>query len=115
MQFVLAGFTHDREFRVFAFERIREDHVRTQWTVRADLALVRRYGIHIQELPLLCRSLLDRIQDGDEMRTLTFTEEEMRACANQRSLAREEAAKKKKPPHRPSGENAGAAWRGQHP
>jgi hypothetical protein len=42
---------------------------------------------------------------------LTFTEEEMRICANERTAARDLAASKRKP-HRPPVENAGAAWRG---
>jgi len=114
MQFTLIGFTQDLGFRVFAFERTGEDRTRTKCTVKADLALIRRYGIQIQELPLLCRSLLDRCEEGREIQSLTFTEDEMRACANERALAREGAlARKRKPPHRPVGENVGAAWRGQ--
>ena len=45
MSFVLTGFTHDRGFRVFAFDHIGTDRVRTQCIVRADLALIRHYGI----------------------------------------------------------------------
>ncbi len=60
MQFVLVGFTHDMGFRVFAFECMGEDRTWTKCSVRADLALTRRYGIPVQELPLLCRSVLDR-------------------------------------------------------
>src|ERR1700674_5358916 len=75
MQFILTGFTQDTGFRVFAFERVGED--RTKYTVRADLALVLRYGIRLQELPLLCRSLLERRDNGEETSALTFTEDEM--------------------------------------
>jgi hypothetical protein len=39
----------------------------------------------------------------------------MRACASDRAAARDAAASKRKPPHRPAGENLGAAWRGQQP
>ena len=116
MQFILIGFTQDMGFRVFSFERTGDDRLRTKCTVRADLALIRRYGIQIQELPLLCRGLLDRCEEGREIESLTFTEEEMRACATERAAAREcAAARKRKPPHRPVGENVGAAWRGQQP
>jgi len=115
MLFVMTGFTHDMGFRVFAFDRIGEDRVRTKCTVRADLTLVRRYGIHIQELPLLCRSLLDRRDEGVEMPYLTFSEEEMRGLANERAVARDLAASKRKPLHKAPVENPGAAWRGQHP
>lgn len=114
MHFVLTGFTHDLGFRVFAFARIGEDRVRTECTVRADLALARRYGIHIQELPLMCRALLDRRDESEQMRALTFTEEEMRVCADER-VSRQNAAKKRRPPQRPAGELPGAAWRGPNP
>lgn len=115
MQFILTGFTQDMGFRVFAFERMGEDRIRTKCTVRADLALIRRYGIQIQELPLLCRSLLDRRDEGVETHSLTFTEEEMRTCANERAAARAEAANKRRPPRRPSSENSGAAGRVPNP
>lgn len=101
MQNTLVGFTHDNGFRVFSFERVRRDHVRTKWSVRADLVLARAYGIQVQELPLLCRGLLDRCEEGSEIQALTFDEGEMRAWADDRAAARELAASKRKPWHRP--------------
>ncbi len=114
MQFILTGFTHETGFRVFAFDRIAEDRTRTRCTVRADLTLIRTYGIQIQDLPLLCRALLARDEDG-ATRSLTFTEDQMRACANERAIAREIAASRKKAPRRPTpSPSAGSAWRGLH-
>lgn len=55
MQYILTGFTQEMGFRVFAFERIGDDRLRTKFTVKADLALIRRYGIRLQDLPLMCR------------------------------------------------------------
>jgi hypothetical protein len=115
MQFILTGFTQDTGFRVFAFEGVAVGQIRTVFTVRADLALSRRYGIAMQELPLLCRSLLDRQDESGENHALTFTEEEMRACADKRAADRAVAALKRKAPRRPVVENAGAAWRGPQP
>ena len=115
MQFVLTGFTQDMGFRVFGFDRIGDDRVRTAFTVRADLALIRRYEIRVQELPLLCRSLLERREDTPESRTFTFTEEDMRHHANDAATARQAAAAKRRPPRRPTSENLGAAWRGPQP
>jgi hypothetical protein len=112
MQFILTGFIQDVGFRVFAFERVADDRSRTQYTVRADLGLIRRYQIRVQELPLLCRSLLERNDDTPEARTLTFTEDDMRHYANDSASARALAASKRKPPRKPTGENLGAAWRG---
>ena len=114
MQFILTGFTEELGFRVFAFERMGEDRIRTRCTVKADLALTRRYGIRLQELPLMCRGILERGEDSDQTPAMTLTEEEMRTCANERAAAKEGAANKRKP-RRPSGENGGAAWRGPQP
>ena len=115
MQFVLTGFTQDMAFRVFAFERMGLDRIRTKFVVKADLALVRRYGIQVQELPLLCRNLLERTDESQEARTLTFTEDEMSLHAKGAAATREAAAQRRKPPRRTPSENVGAAWRGHHP
>ena len=114
MQFMLTGFTQDLAFRVFAFERMGLDRVRTKVAVKADLALVRRYGIQVQELPLLCRALLERNENGGEPHNLTFTEDDMSLHAKERASAKEAAARRK-PPRRTPSENVGAAWRGHHP
>ena len=112
MQFILTGFTPDTGFRVFAFEGIAADRTRTGFTVRADLDLVRRYGIRVQELPLLCRRLLERGDEDGQEHTVIFTEAEMRQHADV-CAAEREAAKIKKASRRPPTNNqAGAAWRG---
>jgi hypothetical protein len=97
MQNTLVGFTHHNGFRVFSFDRLGDDRVRTRCTVRADLGLIRGYGIQIQELPLLCRGLLDRSEETSEIQSLTFAEGDMRNCANDRAAIRAEAARKRKP------------------
>ncbi|HUO29353.1 MAG TPA: hypothetical protein VMU80_09060 [Bryobacteraceae bacterium] len=111
MQFTLTGFRQDQGDRVFEFERVTEDRARTAFTVHADLALARRYGIPMQELPLLCISLLERSAANAETHDLTFTEEDMRTCANERAAAKEEAAKRRKTPRRAAAASFGAAWR----
>ena len=50
MQFILTGFTQELGFRVFAFERLGEDRVRTRCTVKADLVLVRADSVFLQPL-----------------------------------------------------------------
>jgi hypothetical protein len=112
MPFILTGFRQDMGFRVFAFERRESDQSRMEFTVRADLGLIRHYQILVQELPLLCRGFLEGREAGAEARALTYSEDEMRACSLSRTAARNEAARKRKPPRRPAGENLGAAWRG---
>ena len=82
MQFILTGFTQDLGFRVFAFDRVAADRTKTAFTVRADLAIIRTHGIRIQELPLLCRGLLERLDESEQERTWTFTEEGVRLHAD---------------------------------
>ena len=110
MQFILKGFSQVRGFRVFAFEGIAGDWTRTAFTVRTNLALTRRYGIRLQELPLLCRAVLDGLPEGEEQRAFTFTEEDMRVHADDLA-ARDRAAKQRKHPRRPASDHVGTAWR----
>jgi len=95
MQYVLTGFTPDSGFRVFAFQGVRADQTRALFTVRADLALIRTYGILVQELPLLCRALLERSDEGAAEHALTFSEDEMRVHAGHRAADRDAAQRKK--------------------
>lgn len=110
MQFLLAGFTQEGEFRVFAFDGISADHVRVRFTVRADLDLSRRYGIRLQELPLICRAFLEARDESVQQRAWTFTEEAMRMHAD-RTAARALASQNRKPPRKRASENNGIAWR----
>jgi hypothetical protein len=115
MQFVLSGFTQEMEYRVFAFEGVVTGQLRVQFTVRADLALSRRYGIRLQDLPLLCRGVLEHrtleAQTGHEQQQAwTFTEDAMRTHQSNSAAARDLAAQNRKAPRRPIRPD-GAAWR----
>ncbi len=110
-QYVLIGFREETGSRVFAFDGVAGDRSRSVFTVRADLATSRRYGIRLQELPLLCREILERCDHSETRRSFTFTEGDMRQLADDRTAARDAAALKRRPPRRPVGENAGAGWR----
>jgi hypothetical protein len=98
-QFILQGFSEVTGFRIFAFEGITADRTRAEFTVKTDLALTRRYGIRLQELPLLCRAVLERLHEGGEARAFTYTEADMCVYASC-AAAREEAAKRRRPPRR---------------
>ena len=112
MQFILTGFKQDTVFRVFAFERTAVDRIKVEYTVRADLALTRRYGIQMQDLPLLCRGMLERLGEQNEERSITFTEEEMRLYAKTCTDARNAAILKRKAIRRPPANNqTGIGWR----
>jgi hypothetical protein len=94
MQYVLTGFTQDGGFRVFAFQGIRSDQTRSAFTVRADLSLIRAYEIMVQELPLLCRALLEQTGESAD-RSFTYSEDEMRRHAGIRIADREAVQRKK--------------------
>ena len=113
MEFVFTGFRQSNNFRHFAFEGVAEDRTRTQFVVGADLMLIRKYQITMQELPLICLRLLEASPDGPN--TITFTEENMQTYATNRTLAREVLAAKRKPVRRPPTANLGSAWRGSLP
>jgi hypothetical protein len=102
-QFVLMGFSQVMGSRVFAFQGVAADKTRTLYTVRADLALAQRYGIRLQELPLLCRAVLERCSEGTERRAFSYSESDMCLYANS-AMEREQAAKIKK--SRRSGPNS---------
>ena len=108
MQFSLLGFSEDTGFRVFAFEGTAADQTRTAYTVRADLALTRKHGIRVQELPLLCRGLLERAGEGEQKGMATFTEEEMRLYSHNCTEARDAAIQKRKSLRRPVTTPAGS-------
>jgi hypothetical protein len=101
MRFILTGFTQDTGFRVFTFEGVGPDQTRTGFSVGTDLALSRRYGIRMQELPLLCREFLERCSEGEQARTFTFTEAEMLVYAN-RCEAERQARPKRNSTFKPS-------------
>jgi hypothetical protein len=111
ISFHLTGFTQHGEFRVFTFENAGVKSARTEFSVRANISLIRKYAIQIQELPLLCRGLLERPADVEGTNAFTFTEEQMATHATNAATARREAASRRKPVRRPTNTNLGSAWR----
>ena len=118
MQYTLTGFTQDSGCRVFAYDGVGEDRVRIKYTVSADLALSRKYGIRLQELPLMCLEILERSSAMDEaggaepvvaLRTLSFTEAAMIRYADEVVAARDAAALKRSSNRRPQPAKEAAA------
>jgi len=112
VQFILIGFKQDTGYRVFTFEGIAADKARTEFTIRADLALTQKHGIRIQDLPLLCRGLLERGGEDEKNRPTTFTEDEMRLHARHAAEAHDAAMLKKKAARRPMPSHGGEAGNG---
>jgi hypothetical protein len=109
--FMFAGFTQTAGIRTYAFESIGAG-ARTDHTVEVNLALLTGYGIRIQELPLLCRELLQQREEPDGLSACVFTEPQMRSHAEKLAIAKAEAAQKRKPPrHLAATPNPGSAWR----
>lgn len=111
MNFVFTGFTQEYNLRQFAFQRIEPDRSRTEVTVDADLVLSRKYAIPVQELPLLCRRLLEARPEGDACTGLTFTEDEMRIYSDARRAAQVSAVLRRRTNRRPASPLTGLAWR----
>jgi hypothetical protein len=122
MQFTLTGFTQDEGCRVFAYEGTGDDRVRTKFTVRADLALSRKYGIRLQELPLMCLAILERNSESGAadtaepvniQRAITFTEDAMIQYADECVAARDAAALKRTSMRRQPAKAAAAVATGE--
>jgi hypothetical protein len=110
LQFFLTGFTQTAGIRTYAFQG-RAEARRIDYTVEVDLALIPGYGIRIQELPLLCRELLQQRTEPDEISAFVFTEQRMRSHAERLSIAREDAERRKKQPRRIGSVNPAANYR----
>ena len=109
-QFFLTGFTQAAGIRIYAFEG-RIDAKRIDCTVEVDLALIPGFGIRIQDLPLLCRELLQQRSQPDETSSVVFTEQRMRSHAEKLAVAREEAEHRKKQPRHLASADAETGWR----
>src|SRR5690348_11592322 len=109
-QFFLTGFSQAAGIRTYAFQG-RIDTTRTDYTVEVDLALIPGFGIRIQDLPLLCREVLQQRTQPDEIKAFIFTEQRMRSHAEKLSAAREEAELRKKPPRSPESPHPETSYR----
>jgi hypothetical protein len=88
MEYQFTGFSHQGEMREFAFDAVAPDRSKTHFKVIANLELSRKYHIAVQELPLLCRRLLEASWQGEGSRTFTFTEADMQKLSATRDAAR---------------------------
>ena len=101
MEFVLTGFHQEDNIRRYRFQGIANDRKRSEFTVGVDLALIRKHRIPMQELPLLCRGLLEIRPPGDPANALTYTEKDMLGYASRRAAEQELAEHKRRGHHRP--------------
>lgn len=94
MSFLLTGFHQISNVRQFAFRST--DAVAESFIVCADLDLIHKHRIPMQELPLLCRRLLEALSQPRKSHSLVFTEEAMLAYVRNRARAEEDASMKRK-------------------
>jgi hypothetical protein len=81
MSFILLGFSQQDNVRSFSFERVDTDGTRSRFSVDADLLLLRQFDIKVQDLPLLCRQILDSQPLNSEIRKVDVTAANMRSHA----------------------------------
>ena len=99
MTFVLSCFRTFGNVRQFYFEAVGADRSRLEVTVGVDLNLIRRYGITLQELPLLCWRLLE---ERAAINPIVVTEAHVAQYANART-AKKDAQMEKRKKHRGAG------------
>ena len=113
MEFVLTGFRQDRSMRHYAFESVSAERKREACSVCADLSLLHKHKIPLQEVPLLCRRLLEGAEPGARQK-LVFSEAEMLRYTISRAAKLEAGMQRKR--HRPPvSSRVGLAWRGTPP
>lgn len=112
MEFVLTGFRQFETFRRFYFEAVGAGRDRKQVAVDADLDLMRRHRIPLQELPLLCRRLLD---SRGKAESILFKESDIAQYIKDRNAAMDASLEKRRARRPPVSGRVGLAWRGSPP
>lgn len=112
MSFVFRGFQQTNGQRTYTYDGVAADRSRSEFTVLVELAMLRRHKISLQELPLLCRGVLDNEAAlAGEQRAYAFGEVQM--CVQDAHVAaKAEAAQKRRKivPKRPPAHNPEHAW-----
>jgi|SRR5579871_898977 len=101
MEFMLTGFRQDENVRRYTFQGVDADRKRSEFTVGVDLSLVRKHRIPMQELPLLCRGVLQGRPSEEAAVPLMYTEKDMLGYTVKRAAEREAAEQKKRTHPRP--------------
>lgn len=100
--FMLTEFHELHGIRYYVYLGQHDDGLLSEFTVDADVKLLRKHGIALQELPLLCRRLLEKQNPDSCLKAVTFTEDLMKEQADQRAVLKRAAQEKKRAYHRPA-------------
>lgn len=94
--FILTGFHQAQGIRYYVYQSQRDDGSLGEFTVDADVRLLQKHGIALQELPLLCRHLLEKLDSDTSLRAVTFTEDLMKEQSDLRAALKQVAESRKK-------------------
>lgn len=111
MSFVFRGFQQTNGQRTYTYDGVAADRSRSEFTVLVELAMLRRHKISLQELPLLCRAVLDsEAALPCEQRSYAFGEVQMCVQDAYAAAKAEAAQKRRKAPKRAPAHNPEHAW-----
>jgi hypothetical protein len=108
VEFIFKGFRDTNATRCFAFECVGSDRSRTNVTINADMIAAKKYNILLQDLPLLCRGMLQANQDTVLPASMTFSEHQM---SEVQAALLQKAADRKPPRRGRVSPLTGQAWR----
>ena len=113
MNFVFTGFHQNDSVRQYVFQSVTRPN--EKFTVGADLNLVRKHKIPLQELPLLCRRLLEAKDEPRDSPGLVFTEQDMLGYVEKRARVAHDAELKRRRFRVAASPRIGEAWRSKAP
>jgi hypothetical protein len=108
--FLLTGFRSEHSLRIYTFHRVEADRTRTVFTVSADLAIAAKYSIRVQDLPLLCRGVLDGSDAANPPRSALLSEQDMILFRDRKADAQRAAEGKRKLLRKPPSSPNRPAW-----
>ncbi len=115
MKLVYMGFTHETTgIRRYRFEEVVSQDIRKGFLVTADIALLTKHHVQIQEVPMMCLRLLEGSAEAEpQLEVLVLTETDMLNHVQAKAAEKEQAAKKRaKRSFKPANSVAlGMAWR----
>ena len=104
MKLLYMGFRHETTgVRLYSFEGVASEGIRKGFLVTADIALLTKHHVQIQEAPMMCLRLLESSAEAEpQPELLVLTEADMLAHIRAKAAEREKAASKRtKRPFRP--------------
>lgn len=114
MEFTMTGFSEDLGIRRYKFKGTFVNRTSREFAVDTDVSLARKYRIGLQELPLLCRRLLEKEPERIDQ-IVVFTEALMREHSDNCAAEDRAAIERRKAHRRPNPARLGEHWRGPQP